>query len=310
MIKRLRQILEMIRFSHTLFALPFAMMAAVMAWRVPLADGAAVPFRLQHLLGIVACMVFARSAAMAFNRLADRRIDADNPRTLGRHLPQGTLGTASVVLFTLASSLGFVASTLLFLPNQLPILLSLPVLGFLLLYSFTKRFTSLAHFYLGASLMLAPVCTWIALRGDHLQEHPADLLPSLVLGLAVLFWVGGFDMIYACLDVEFDRQARLRSVPARIGVPAALRLAAVCHLAMILALLGLPHVDQLGGPALSLGGIYHAGLLGVALLLVYEHLLVRPDDLTRVNIAFFRVNAVVSLGLFFLVTLDLLLYPG
>ncbi len=309
MIKRLRQILEMIRFSHTLFALPFAMMAAAMAWVVPPVHGKLGPFRVQHLLGILACMVCARSAAMAFNRLVDRRIDADNPRTEGRHLPRGTLGTTSVVLFTLASSLGFVASTLLFLPNPLPILLSLPVLGFLLLYSFTKRFTSLAHFYLGASLMLAPVCTWIALRGELLMEYPGDLdlLPSLVLGLAVLLWVGGFDMIYACQDVEFDRQARLRSLPARIGVAAALRLAAVCHLLMILVLLGLPHVSPLGGPSLELGWIYHVGLAGVAVLLLYEHLLVRPDDLTRVNVAFFRVNAVISMGLFFLVTLDLLL---
>ena len=307
MIKRLRQILEMIRFSHTLFALPFAMMAAAMAWRVPPVHGKLDPFRVQHLLGILACMVCARSAAMAFNRLVDRRIDADNPRTEGRHLPRGTLGTTSVVLFTLASSLGFVASTLLFLPNPLPILLSLPVLGFLLLYSFAKRFTSLAHFYLGASLMLAPVCTWIALRGDLLADDPGDLLPALVLGLAVLLWVGGFDMIYACQDVSFDQHAQLKSIPARIGVPAALRLAAICHLAMILVLLGLPHVGRLAGPSLPLGWIYHVGLLGVAVLLVYEHLLVRPDDLTRVNIAFFRVNAVVSVGLFFFVTLDLLL---
>lgn len=307
MIKRLRQILEMIRFSHTLFALPFALMAASMAWLVPPLNNQPVVFRGEHLLGILACMVSARSAAMAFNRLVDRRIDAENPRTEGRHLPQGILGSRSVILFTLVSSVAFVASTLLFLPNQLPILLSLPVLLFLLLYSYTKRFTALAHFYLGASLLLAPVCTWIALRGELLMDDPRDLVPALVLGLAVLLWVGGFDIIYACQDVEFDRQARLQSIPSWIGVPAALKLAAGCHLAMVLVLLGLPHVGWLGGPSPSLGWIYHAGLLGVVVLLVYEHLLVRPDDLTRVNIAFFRVNAVVSVGLFFFVTLDLLL---
>ena len=307
MIKRLCQILEMIRFSHTLFALPFALMAACMAWLVPPLKADPVAFRISHLLGILACMVSARSAAMAFNRLVDRKIDAQNPRTERRHLPQGTLGSGSVILFTLVSSAAFVASTLLFLPNQLPILLSIPVLLFLLLYSFTKRFTSLAHFFLGTSLMLAPVCTWIALRGDLLADDPGDLLPSLVLGLAVLLWVGGFDMIYACQDVSFDRHAQLKSIPVRIGIPAALRLAAICHLAMILVLLGLPHVGRLAGPSLPLGWIYHVGLLGVAVLLVYEHLLVRPDDLTRVNIAFFRVNAVVSVGLFFFVTLDLLL---
>jgi 4-hydroxybenzoate polyprenyltransferase len=306
MIKRLRQILEMIRFSHTLFALPFAMMAAVMAWTVLPTNGEKIAFRFQDLLGIVACMVAARSAAMAFNRLVDRRIDAANPRTEGRHLPQGTLPASSVLLFTCISSLAFVASTLLFLPNRLPILLSVPVLAFLLLYSFTKRFTSLAHFYLGASLMLAPVCAWIALRGELLAESPADILPALVIGLSVLLWVGGFDIIYACQDVEVDRQAHLHSVPARIGVSAALRLAALCHLAMLLVLLVLPQVDRLGGPFLPLGWIYHIGLLGVGGLLIYEHSVVRPDDLGRVNVAFFRVNVVVSVGLFFLVTLDLL----
>ncbi|MEQ8790003.1 MAG: UbiA-like polyprenyltransferase [Pirellulaceae bacterium] len=306
MLTRLRHLLEMIRFSHTVFALPFALLAAVMAWTARGAEGETVPFNGWHLLGIVVCMVTARSAAMAFNRLADRRIDAGNPRTAKRHLPAGVLSVQSVVAFTIAASLAFIASTLLFLPNVLPIALSIPVLGFLLAYSYTKRFTSLAHFWLGASLMLAPVSTWIALRGQVVMQHPADLLPSLILGVAVLLWVSGFDIIYACQDIGFDIQSKLRSVPAALGVVAALRLAAGCHLAMIAVLAALPYSQQFGGPELDLGWIYWAGVAAVAALLVYEHAIVRADDLTRVNIAFFNVNAIVSIGLFVVVTLDLL----
>src|SRR6185503_14001135 len=181
-------------------------------------------------LGILICMVSARSAAMAFNRLADRQLDAANPRTSGRHIPAGLLSVRSVVLFTLAASALFVVGTLLFLPNRLPVCLSLPVLGFLLTYSYTKRFTAFAHFWLGASLMLAPISVWIALRGRVLVEQPFDALPALFLGAGVLLWVAGFDIIYACQDYSFDVQSQLKSVPAMIGVANALRLAAVCHL--------------------------------------------------------------------------------
>jgi len=302
----LRDILGMIRFSHTLFALPFALLSAVMAWTTPapreeLVGG--VGFRWIELLGIVVCMVFARSAAMAFNRLADRRIDAENPRTAGRHLPSGKLSIGSVVAFTLLSSLGFVSATLLFLPNWLPVALSLPVLGFLLAYSYTKRFTSLAHFWLGASLMLAPVSAWIAIRGELLLVVPADILPAVILGAAVMLWVAGFDIIYACQDVDFDRQAKLRSVPSMLGVAAALRVAATCHLAMVALLVALPLVC----PQVGLGWIYAAGITAVALLLAYEHAIVRPGELDRVNVAFFHVNSIVSVGLFVVVTVDLLI---
>ena len=289
----------MIRFSHTLFALPFALLAAVMAWTTQTAGGEGVLFRWQHLLGILVCMVGARSAAMAFNRLADRRIDAANPRTKMRHLPAGTLSVASVVLFTIASSAVFIAGTLLFLPNRLPLYLAVPVLLFLLGYSLTKRFTSLAHFWLGAALMLAPVSAWIALRGEILMQQPLDILPAVILGGAVLSWVAGFDIIYACQDADFDRGAKLRSVPAAVGIPAALRIAAACHLTSLLLLLALPLVCPLGW-------IYLAGIAAVAALLVYEHLLVRPTDLSRVNAAFFNVNAVISIGLFVVGTIDLL----
>jgi 4-hydroxybenzoate polyprenyltransferase len=296
----IRHLLELIRFSHTVFALPFALLAAVMAWTMETPSGDLLPFRWQHLLGILVCMVAARSAAMAFNRLADRNIDAENPRTKTRHLPAGILSTTSVALFTLASCILFVAGTLLFLPNRLPLFLSLPVLAFLLAYSFTKHFTVLAHFWLGSALMLAPVCAWIALRGEFVMQAPADLAAPLVLGAGVLTWVAGFDIIYACQDVEFDRAAKLRSVPAAIGTKAALRVAAACHLATLLFLAGLPLVCPL------LGWVYGAGVAAVAILLVYEHALVGPSDLSRVNAAFFNVNAVISLGLLVAGTIDLL----
>ncbi len=302
MISRVRHLLEMIRFSHTIFALPFALLAAVMAWSTPTAAGHAVSFRWHHLLGILICMAAARSAAMAFNRLVDRRLDAKNPRTQQRHLPAGTLSPGSVVLFTCAASLVFLAGTLLFLPNYLPLILSLPVLVFLFAYSFTKRFTLLAHFWLGAALMLAPVSAWIAVRGEVLQHSLADLLPACLLGIAVLAWVAGFDIIYACQDADFDVQAQLHSVPSRLGVVTALRFAFVCHIFMILTLALLPWIC----PRLGLEWIYGSGIAAVGGLLLYEHWLVRPDDLTRVNIAFFQVNSLISLGLFGLTTLDLL----
>lgn len=288
MFRRVRLMLEMIRFSHTVFALPFALLAAVMAWR----EGS-VSWRWQDLAGVVLCMVFARSTAMAVNRLADRRFDAANPRTKTRHLPAGLLSVGGVTTFALTCSAGFVASTLLFLPNRLPLYLSLPVLIFLCGYSFTKRFTALAHFWLGAALGLAPIAAWIAVRGDLVW-------PPVVLGAAVMFWVAGFDLIYACQDVDYDARSGLHSVPARLGVARALRLAALCHSATVFALIALPFVYP------DLGWIYRVGISGVALLLAYEHRLVRPDDLTRVNAAFFHVNAVVSIGLFVIGTADLL----
>ena len=195
MLPQLKKLLEMIRFSHTIFALPFALLAAVMAWSVPDPEGL-VSFRWLHFVGILICMVGARSAAMAFNRLVDREIDGENPRTAGRHLPAGDLSVASVVSFTVLSTLLFVIGTCFFLPNFLPLLVSIPVMGILFGYSYTKRFTSLAHFWLGLALMLSPVCVWLAIRGLVVLDNPLDLLPSFVLGLAVLFWVAGFDMIY------------------------------------------------------------------------------------------------------------------
>jgi len=302
MFTALRHVLEMIRFSHTLFALPFALLAAVMAWAAPSPAGRRIEFLWVHLAGILVCMVFARSAAMAFNRIADRHLDASNPRTASRHLPAGLLTVRAVAVFTVLCSAGFVAGTLLFWPNLLPICLSVPVLAFLLGYSYAKRFTLLAHFWLGAALMLAPISAWIALRGELVMAEPADLVPPALLGLAVLLWVAGFDIIYACQDVDFDAWSKLHSVPARLGVTSALRLAACCHVAMIAALAALP----LLAPQLAFGPVYWCGIAGVAILLLYEHAVVRPDDLSRVNLAFFHVNWIVGVALLAVGVIDLL----
>jgi 4-hydroxybenzoate polyprenyltransferase len=305
---KIRQILEMIRFSHTVFALPFALLAAVMAWTSPTADGRPAAFRWQDLVGILFCMVAARSAAMAFNRLADHRIDAVNPRTRGRHLPTGQLSVGGVALFTIGCCVAFVAASMLFLPNRLPLYLSVPVLSVLLLYSFTKRVTWLAHYWLGFSLMLAPLAVWIALRGEYVMANPFDLVPALLLGLAVMFWSGGFDIIYACQDFEFDRQHGLRSLPVRLGVAGSLKLAAASHLIMLVLLAVLPVVSAAAGVPLKLGALYYLTVAAVAILLVAEHRLVRPDDLTRVNIAFFNINAVISFGLLLSGVLDTLFW--
>src|SRR4051794_10887121 len=339
MLRTTRHLLELIRFSHTLFALPFALLAAVMAWRLQYIDWSALEdkrlgkdetlpeligligkrlgdflewstigkwqgfaFRWEEILGILLCMVTARSFAMAFNRLADRHIDATNPRTAGRHLPAGILQVPQVTLFAALSALAFIAATLIFLPNRLPILLSVPVLLFLAGYSFAKRFTVLAHYWLGASLALSPIAAWIAIRGEKLLAQPADLLPAIVLGGAVLTWVAGFDIIYACQDFDVDVAAGHFSIPSRLGIPNSLRLAAVCHIATIGFLLALPLVFPF------FGWLYWMAVFAVAILLIYEHLLVRPTDLTRVNAAFFNVNAIISLGLFAAGSLDLFLH--
>src|SRR5262249_1907233 len=197
------------------------------------------------------------------------------------------------VSFLVVCCAGFIASTFLFVPNYWPLYLSLPVLIFISAYSFTKRFTALAHFWLGASLMLAPIAAWIAIRGLE------DLLPPIILGLAVLFWVAGFDILYACQDIEFDRQAKLHSIPAALGVPTSLRLAAFCHVIMYALLLALYFIHS---P--PLGATYLMGVAAVGGLLLYEHSLVRPDDLSRVNRAFFQVNGIISIGLLALVALQ------
>jgi 4-hydroxybenzoate polyprenyltransferase len=297
MLKTISNFLSLVRFSHTLFALPFALLAAIMAWKVS-------GFTWRSLFGILLCMVAARTAAMAFNRLADRKLDARNPRTASRHLPVGILSVAQVTTLTAVCGLAFIASTLLFLPNRLPLYLSVPVLLFLCGYSYAKRFTHYGHFWLGTSLALSPVAAWIAIRGEAVLQHAGDLAPALVLGGAVLTWVAGFDIIYACQDFEFDRQSGLHSVPARWGIPRALRIAAGCHAATVSLLALLPTVYE------PFGTLYWIAVAAVAVLLIYEHALVRPDDLQRVNTAFFHVNAAISLGLLAAGALDLWLGRG
>ena len=286
-----RSYFDLIRFSHTIFALPFALLAAILAWQDD-----ATAFRWRDLAGILLCMVFARSAAMAFNRLVDRDVDAANPRTAARHLPKGLLSVRSVTLFTILMSLGFIVSTLLFLPNHLPMLLAIPVLLFLLGYSYSKRWTNLCHYWLSAALMLAPVATWIALKGN------VELTP-LMLAAMIFFWVGGFDIIYACQDTDFDRERNLFSLPARIGVPRALRAAFLSHLAAIAVLLGLWWLTPMGS-------VFLIGILVISAVMLYQHCLVKPDDLARVNLAFFHVNALVSFGILVIGCLDVWMCSG
>ena len=272
---KLRTTLEMIKFEHSVFALPFALVAAMLAVR-------GWPTWWQ-VFWLVAAMVGARSAAMTFNRIADRKIDALNPRTRTRALPAGRLSLRFAVGFTVLScgALVFAAWEL----SPLAFKLSPLALAVLLLYSYTKRFTALSHLILGVADGLAPIAAWIALRN-------AVSLSVLLLGAAVAFWVGGFDLIYACQDVDFDRRAGVHSVPQRFGVAAALYGSIACHVAMIALLAAVIRLEGLGWMAV-------AGLALMVALLTYEHAIVRPSDLSRLNAAFFNVNGYISLLFFF-----------
>ncbi len=292
-LSKVRDYLELIRFSHTVFALPFALLGVVLACVVPSSIDLSVGMLAWRTLAVVLCMVTARSAAMAFNRLVDAAIDARNPRTAGRHLPSGRLTSAGVWLFFGVMVLGFWASCALFLPNWVPLAGALPVLLWICGYSFAKRFTSAAHLWLGIALALSPVCAWLAVRGEQVILHPADIGPAVGLALAVAAWVMGFDIIYACQDAQFDAGNGLHSVPARYGVAGALRVAAAAHCFMLVVLAAWPWAF----PQLGLGTLYYLALGIVALLVIVQHRLVKPNDLARVNLAFFNVNAVISFGL-------------
>ena len=295
--------LHLIRFSHTLFALPFALLSYGMALKLNIEDSPPIPFRWFDLLGILLCMVFARSAAMGFNRVADREIDAQNPRTASRHLPSGILTPQNVLFFVLICSAGFVASTLLFLPgNMIPLIASLPVLLFLFGYSYTKRWTVTAHFWLGAALMFAPLAAWVAVR-PILWPVPID---PLLLGFGVLFWTAGFDLIYAAQDTDVDKTRGLYSIPGRYGIPAAFRLSALCHVVAVSLWSILVFVYE------PFGIIYGIGTGLVAIILAVEHYFVMPHrnrsvDLQRINVAFFQMNVLVSLGLTAVGILDIIL---
>ncbi|MGI9474756.1 MAG: UbiA-like polyprenyltransferase [Rubripirellula sp.] len=292
--------LGLIRFSHTVFALPFAALATVMAFAAPLPSGSMPSFRLRDLVGILLCMVFARSAAMAFNRLVDADLDAANPRTEKRHIPAGIVSKRDAILFIALTSVAFLASTAIFLPNVVPLVASVPVLLFLCGYSLAKRFTSAAHLWLGAALSLSPICAWLAIRGTDSLLNPSDLLAPLTLAAAVAAWVTGFDIIYACQDADYDADVGLHSIPARFGIAGALRIAKACHLLMLALLALLPVFAADSG----LGWLFWAALLVIGVLVVRQHSLVKPDDLDRVNQAFFDTNAAISVTLLVVGAID------
>jgi 4-hydroxybenzoate polyprenyltransferase len=277
--------LEMIKWEHSIFALPFALTGAVLA-----AGGWP---EWPKILWIVVCMVTARSAAMAFNRWADARLDAANPRTASRAIPAGLLSRRFVAGFTVVMSLAFLLAAAQL--NRTTLLLSPMVLAVLLLYSYTKRFTHLSHLVLGLALGIAPAAAWIAIRGT--------LDPRiLVLTVAVLFWVGGFDVLYACQDTDHDRQSGLNSIPEAWGIQAAFWIARAMHLAMLGLLFWLIHL-------FALNAVAWAGVAAVAALLLYEHLIISPTDLRRMNAAFFTLNGVISIVFFVFVAAAVLLGP-
>lgn len=280
-----RVFLEMIKFEHSIFALPFAMIGMMLGSRA--AFSVAWPgFRIFGL--IVLAMISCRSAAMAFNRIADRDIDAQNPRTRIRALPAGLLQLRQANLFFYGSCLIFFLAS--FALNHLTLLLSPVALGVTLFYSLTKRFTPLCHFVLGISLGIAPVAAWIACTGQF------D--PRIVwIGGAVALWTAGFDIIYALQDEEFDRENGLRSVPETLGKRRALGVSRVCHLASVVLL-------SVGGIAVNAGPVFFCGVVFAACLLTYEQSLVKPDDLSRVNLAFFTLNGFISIGLFVFALID------
>ena len=270
-IKNTRLTLEMIKIEHTLFALPFAFLGAVLA-----AKG--LPSAWQ-VLWIIVAMVGARSAAMAFNRIADRSFDAKNPRTATRAIPAGLLSVSFVWAFTLGSAALFLLAAAML--NRLTLLLAPVALALVLLYSFTKRWTQFSHFVLGACLSIAPTAAWIAVRGEIGSAVP------LLLSLVVLLWTAGFDVLYACQDFDFDRREGLKSIPAQLGIQRALWIARALHASAFIVLVGLFLVT-------ALGAVAFAGVIATGALLVYQHRLVRADDLSRLNAAFFTTNAFVS----------------
>ncbi|MGB6363803.1 MAG: UbiA-like polyprenyltransferase [Thermoanaerobaculia bacterium] len=280
----LRVVLEMIKFEHTIFALPFALMGMMLAtagwpqWRT--------------VGWIVVAMVGARSAAMSFNRLADHDLDARNPRTQDRALPARLVSGRFVALFVAGSCalLVLAASRL----NPLALKLSPLALLILLGYSYTKRFTSFSHFFLGLALAGAPLGGWIAVSGD--------VTPTpLIVAAAVLLWVAGFDVLYALQDLEFDQRAGLHSIPVRWGEAGALAISALLHLGMLLLLAWLPAIYPPG-----LGSAYWVGLAGCVALLTYQHWVVRPGELSRLNAAFFQANGILAVWLFAATAVDLL----
>ncbi|HKV40205.1 MAG TPA: UbiA-like polyprenyltransferase [Blastocatellia bacterium] len=289
-VKRLRTTLEMIKIEHTLFALPFAFLGATLAAR----DLPPHPIRfwVSRFVWITIAMVGARSAAMSFNRIVDRKIDAANPRTTGRALPAGLLDTRFVWVFMCVSAAVFLAAAAEL--NRLTFMLSPVALGSVLAYSYTKRFTAASHLFLGWCLAIAPSGAWIAVQGR------LTLVPVL-LSISVMLWTAGFDVLYACQDYEFDRQFGLHSIPRKFGISNALLISRIIHLMMFAVLLlffRAAHLEWMG----------LVGVIATGALLIYQHSLVRADDLSRLNAAFFTTNAFVSVILFITMAGDVLMF--
>ncbi|UCD27771.1 MAG: UbiA family prenyltransferase [Planctomycetota bacterium] len=292
----------MIKFSHSVFALPFALMATFLAARSAHRAGDAprhYPSIMQLIL-IIACMVTARSVAMTFNRIIDADVDARNPRTNSRAIPTGIISKTQATIFLLAAAGAFILCCAGFWwldGNLFPITLSLPVLGYLCLYSYTKRFTNWSHFVLGSAIALSPVAAWLAI-------HPASVgSPAVVLLFTVTLWIGGFDIIYACQDIQIDQAEKLFSLPSHIGPARALWIARLAHLGTIVLLVILM-------PLANLGWLYGIGVGMVAILLLIENALVRADDFSKINLAFFAVNGIISIVLGILAIIDCLLGLG
>jgi len=275
---KIRAFLNLIKFEHTIFALPFAYLGMFLA-----ADGWPT---LWQFIWITLAMVAARTLAMAVNRITDRWWDARNPRTRQRPLVTGAVSLTSAVIGSAISLAVLILAAAMLGP--LPVILLPAAVVFLIGYSYTKRFTSLSHFILGFTDGLAPAGAWIAVRGSFFTA--ADLPAWLLLGVVTL-WIGGFDIIYACQDVDFDRQYHLHSLPAELGVPAALRVSEICHAAVLILLAWL-------GISLSLGWPFAAAVVISAGLLVWEHRLVHPDDLSHIDLAFFNINSYIAITLF------------
>jgi 4-hydroxybenzoate polyprenyltransferase len=285
-VKKVALLLDWIKFQHSLFAMPFALMAAVIAL------GGALDWR--KLAWIVVAMVGARSSAMGFNRIVDRDVDAENPRTKMRHLPAGLLGLTEAWAFVLISTLVFVFAAAQL--NRLSLMLSPLALAVVWGYSYTKRFTSLSHLVLGFALGIAPAAAWIGVTGELSA-------PALILCAAVTLWTAGFDVLYSCQDASFDREHGLHSLPARLGIAKALRLSELFHAGMFALLLLLPPA-VVSVTDVRLGPIYYAGVLGVGILLFLQHRIVKPDDLSRLDAAFFTANGFISMGLFLFTVID------
>lgn len=284
--ERIKVFLEMIKFSHTLFALPFAFTGALLAARgIPPAG---------QIFWILLAMVGARTAAMGLNRLIDAEIDARNPRTASRAIPAGLLSKGNVALFILISLLLLLYAA--YRLNPLCLQLAPVAICFLLLYSYCKRFTALAHVVLGICLAAAPLGAWIAIKG-------AVNLPPLLLGAAVMFWVAGFDILYALQDLEFDRESGLHSIPVKLGVTGSLWLARIFSLLMVVLLIWLCVAE-------SLGIAFVCGIAAVTLLLIYEHWLLKDGDLSRLDLAFFTMNGYVSIIIFIATAVDIFVSGG